>query len=96
MRIPGPVLTAVTRMRPSGAHHGLIRRCAPAGGFLTRERPDRLRTFETDWRVYQYIGKLNFQLSPNHQLILQYIGTATNLDFLGTLNGATEEQARDP
>jgi hypothetical protein len=66
----------------------------PTGGFITRERPDRQKRFDTDFRTYQYIGKLNFQLSPNHQLILQYIGTATNLDYLGTLNGFTEEQQR--
>lgn len=66
----------------------------PVGGFATRELPNRTKRFDSDYRTYQYIGKLNFQLNPNHQLILQYIGTVTNLEFLGILNGATEEQNR--
>jgi hypothetical protein len=68
--------------------------CPQTPGFATEDIPGRERRFALDTRTYQYIGKLNFQLNPNHQLVLQYLGTSTSDERLGVLNGATEDQQR--
>jgi hypothetical protein len=68
--------------------------CPNTPGFVTEDIPGRVRRYVLDVRTYQYIAKLNFQLNPNHQLILQYLGTSTSTERLGVLNGATEDQQR--
>jgi hypothetical protein len=68
------------------------RLCPPVPGFATRDV--RSKSLDYSNQVYQYIGKLNFQLSQDHALILQYIGTTNENQFLGTLNGNTESGTR--
>jgi carboxypeptidase family protein/TonB-dependent receptor-like protein len=68
----------------------LDKRYCTTPGFATQELGSEFsRTYQTDNRLYNWIGKLNFQLNPNNSLILQYIGSPqTTAGVFGILNGS--------
>jgi hypothetical protein len=68
----------------------LDKRFCTTPGFATQDLASSYnRRYESTTRLYNWIAKLNFQLNPNNNLVLQYIGSPQTFDgILGSLNGS--------
>ncbi|HEX2572963.1 MAG TPA: TonB-dependent receptor [Polyangia bacterium] len=70
--------------------------CPPGDGgdttsssYVLRDLPQYTRSTRLQRHNYQYIGKLNIQLTPDHQIVLQYLGTNTSNEQAGPTSGDT-------
>jgi hypothetical protein len=68
----------------------LDKKLCTSPGYVTQDLGSQYTThYQTDRRLYNWIGKLNFQINSNNSLSLQYIGSPSTFDGVqGTLNGS--------